>query len=66
MSLRPPAAERLCNPAALLTRGDLAELGLERHQRWTHRRPLSQDRDTTHSLDALDRPGPIPLISLFH
>jgi hypothetical protein len=27
---RPPAAERLHNPAALLTRGDLAELGLER------------------------------------
>ncbi len=30
MSARPPAAERLQNPAALLTRGDLAELGLER------------------------------------
>ena len=27
---RPPAAERLANPDALLTRGDLAELGLER------------------------------------
>jgi hypothetical protein len=27
---RPTAAERLHNPAALLTRGDLAELGLER------------------------------------
>ena len=27
---RPPAAERLHYPAALLTRGDLAELGLER------------------------------------
>ena len=27
---RPTAAERLQNPAALLTRGDLAELGLER------------------------------------
>ena len=27
---RPSAAERLENPAALLTRGDLAELGLER------------------------------------
>jgi hypothetical protein len=27
---RPPTAERLHNPAALLTRADLAELGLER------------------------------------
>jgi hypothetical protein len=27
---RPTAAERLRNPAAMLTRGDLAELGLER------------------------------------
>ena len=27
---RPTAAERLHNPAALLTRGDLAELGLDR------------------------------------
>ena len=27
---RPTAADRLQNPAALLTRGDLAELGLER------------------------------------
>jgi hypothetical protein len=27
---RPAAAERLRNPAAMLTRGDLAELGLER------------------------------------
>ena len=27
---RPSAAERLHNPGALLTRGDLAELGLER------------------------------------
>ena len=26
----------------------------------------NQDRDTTRSLDALDRPGPIPLVSLFH
>ena len=30
MSNRPPAAERLANPAAVLTRGDLRELGLER------------------------------------
>lgn len=30
MSARPPAAERLANPAAFLSRGDLAELGLER------------------------------------
>jgi hypothetical protein len=28
--IRPTAAERLHNPSALLTRGDLAELGLER------------------------------------
>lgn len=27
---RPSPAERLANPAAMLTRGDLAELGLER------------------------------------
>lgn len=27
---RPPAAERLANPDALLTRSDLRELGLER------------------------------------
>jgi len=30
VSARPPASERLANPDALLTRGDLAELGLER------------------------------------
>jgi hypothetical protein len=30
VSERPPAAERLRNPDALLSRGDLAELGLER------------------------------------
>lgn len=30
MSVRPSANERLANPDALLTRGDLAELGLER------------------------------------
>lgn len=30
MSARPPAAERLTNSAAFLSRGDLAELGLER------------------------------------
>jgi hypothetical protein len=30
MSARPSASERLCNPDALLTRGDLAALGLER------------------------------------
>lgn len=30
MSARPPAADRLSNPAAVLTRGDLAELGYER------------------------------------
>ncbi len=30
VSSRPPASERLANPDALLTRGDLAELGLER------------------------------------
>lgn len=30
MSPRPPAAERLANPDAVLTRGDLAELGYER------------------------------------
>jgi hypothetical protein len=30
MSERPPAAERLANPEAFLSRGELAELGLER------------------------------------
>ncbi len=30
MSVRPPAAERLTNPDAVLSRGDLAELGYER------------------------------------
>jgi hypothetical protein len=30
VSPRPPAADRLANPDAVLTRGDLAELGLER------------------------------------
>jgi len=30
VSARPTAADRLANPDALLTRGDLAELGLER------------------------------------
>lgn len=30
MSARPAAAERLANPDAVLTRGDLRELGLER------------------------------------
>lgn len=30
MSARPPAADRLANTDAFLTRGDLAELGLER------------------------------------
>lgn len=30
MRARPPAAERLANPAAVLTRSDLAELGYER------------------------------------
>jgi hypothetical protein len=30
MSARPPAVERLANPEAVLTRGDLVELGLER------------------------------------
>ena len=30
MPERPPVAERLGNPDAFLTRGDLAELGLER------------------------------------
>ncbi|MBA3401028.1 MAG: hypothetical protein H0U05_03465 [Actinobacteria bacterium] len=30
MSVRPPAAERLANPAAMLSRSDLRELGLER------------------------------------
>ncbi len=30
MSARPPAAERLENPAAVLSRSDLRELGLER------------------------------------
>jgi len=30
MSARPPAAERLANPAAMLSRTDLRELGLER------------------------------------
>ncbi len=30
MTVRPPAAARLANPDALLTRGDLADLGLER------------------------------------
>jgi hypothetical protein len=30
MSVRPPPSDRLANPDALLTRGDLAELGLER------------------------------------
>ena len=30
MSVRPSASSRLTNPDALLTRGDLAELGLER------------------------------------
>jgi hypothetical protein len=30
VSARPSASERLANPDALLTRGDLAELGLER------------------------------------
>jgi hypothetical protein len=30
VSARPPAAERLANPNAFLSRGDLAELGLER------------------------------------
>jgi len=30
MSARPPATERLTNPDAFLSRGDLAELGLER------------------------------------
>ena len=30
MSARPPAANRLTNPDAVLTRSDLAELGLER------------------------------------
>jgi hypothetical protein len=30
VSARPPAAERLENPEAFLSRGDLVELGLER------------------------------------
>ena len=30
MSVRPPAADRLANPDAFLTRGDLRQLGLER------------------------------------
>jgi hypothetical protein len=30
VSVRPPAAERLGNPDAFLSRGDLRELGLER------------------------------------
>ena len=30
VSARPSAAERLANPEAVLTRGDLAELGYER------------------------------------
>jgi hypothetical protein len=30
MSVRPSPAERLANPAAFLSRGDLAKLGLER------------------------------------
>jgi hypothetical protein len=30
VSVRPPAAERLANPDAFLSRGDLRELGLER------------------------------------
>ena len=30
MSARPPAAERLANPAAFLSRTDLRELGFER------------------------------------
>ena len=30
MSGRPPAADRLANPEAFLSRGDLRELGLER------------------------------------
>ena len=30
MSVRPPAADRLVNPNAVLTRSDLAELGYER------------------------------------
>ena len=30
MSARPPAADRLANPDAVLTRSDLAELGYER------------------------------------
>jgi hypothetical protein len=30
MSERPPAAERIANPEAFLTRSDLRELGLER------------------------------------
>lgn len=30
MSCRPPAAERLANPDAVLSRSDLAELGYER------------------------------------
>jgi len=30
VSARPPAAERLANPAAMLSRSDLRELGLER------------------------------------
>lgn len=30
MSARPPAAERLENPAAMLSRSDLRDLGLER------------------------------------
>ncbi len=30
MSARPPAAERLANPDAVLTRSDLVELGYER------------------------------------
>ena len=30
MSARPPAAERLDNPAAMLSRSDLRDLGLER------------------------------------
>jgi hypothetical protein len=30
VSVRPPAAERLANPHAVLTRSDLAELGWER------------------------------------
>lgn len=30
MSARPPAADRVRNPDAFLSRGDLAELGLER------------------------------------